>query len=194
MGRFGNSKILLKAQCGSRGFGFETEASDNDILIVLDKNIGFAFEKDEQTDYFVFGLETFRKLLKFDDSLADYLLVFNDQFLDLKIDYLDESFKEEYLKLSNIDWKKDINNWINHVIPFFERYLFEGTTEAAKPLYHLLRINDIVKRYEVTGTFDHNYSEETIRKVYSFRQNNKSCSLDEFRNIIEYLKGFVGRE
>ena len=194
---FGNNKVLAIFKCGSHAFGFADENSDNDYFVILEPFQGSAHEQSEENDYFVYGKEAFKKIVRFEENVPDYDVIYNDQFLDCenKFEFVDPEFKDELFELLNIDWKRNIYKWVKRNIHYYSRFLTEGSTNTVKSLYHLIRIKDIVVRFEETGEFNHNYSQKAIDDIKTFKANFENpYLLPYFRGIITYLDNFLRKE
>lgn len=192
MKMFGN-KVLLKYKCGSHLFNLNNENSDVDYVIVVENFNGFACEKVEGIDYHILGIDKFREKMLFDKDTFDYLIVFNLDTYKIRenVEYLDDSFKEEFEKLINVDWEKALNPFLNSVVNYFSRYI---GYENKKCMYHLYLINEFVKVYKDTGKFEYPKSEEVFNKALKFKNDSdkqKDTYTREFKRILKFLSSCI---
>jgi len=193
---FLNHKILVKYRAGSDAFGLAKDGSDHDHVMILDDYHGPACVHDEEEDYFIYGLEDYKKRLAFGDELPDYFVIYNiDTFHALdNIEVIDPDFEEEFKKLVQIDWPAHLKDYLRKCIDYFSRYIeFKAVN---KNLYHLYQIKGYLDNYVKTGTFGGTLSKKTLDKISAYRSDYKTLdksALSEFQTIIdsfnEYIEG-----
>ena len=162
--------------------------------MVLADYHGPACVHDDEEDYFIYGLEDYKKRLAFSNDLPDYFVIYNiDTFHALdNIEVIDPDFEEEFKKMIQIDWPSHLKCYLRKCIDYFSRYIeFKAVN---KNLYHLYQIKGYLDNYAKTGTFGGTLSKKTIDKISAFRADYKSLDesiLSEFQTIIDSFDDYV---
>jgi hypothetical protein len=102
---------------------------------------------------------------------------------------LDESFKSKYEEYRIRDFGSYIKNYIDSVIDYYQPFLSEDALK--KNMYHLYRIEDQVKNYQMNGKFQLSTDPGVTEKMMVFKENYKTQSilyLNELREILKILK------
>ncbi|MCL2521248.1 MAG: nucleotidyltransferase domain-containing protein [Erysipelotrichales bacterium] len=189
---------MLAYYCGSVAYGTQTKESDTDIIVVLDEFNGIEhyYDLEEKCEYFIFGVKNWIEKMEYDEEVALYLKMFNDDILaDVELIKLEDSFKPTYDKYRNRDFKDIMQNYLKTVIEYYSILL--EYPDLRKNYYHLYRIEAQIKHYLETNVFTINLStlvplaQEKI-EVYkeNFKSNNKEFYKD-FKLILNYLKGVL---
>ncbi len=180
--------VLAIYRCGSRIYGLEQEDSDLDYTVIIEEGGQPLILKDEGLDLFVYPKSYFKKLVTFDMGIISYFAVWVDNVLLAKenLEFLDESYKEEFESLINIDWDKYFYRWLAHVVEYF--YLRVRFPET-KCLYTLYRIRSEVKHYLETKKFEPYFDESDFAKSKELKANNSlEKHLPELQEIFSYLE------
>jgi hypothetical protein len=194
--KFYGKKVLAVFRCGSYLHEVQSENSDKDYTVILKNYKDIRVEKRDKVDFFLFGLEPFKRATRFDNRILDYFLLWMDNTLVARenLEYLDESFKDEFDEIINIDWGKYLTTWLRTNIQYFTSCL-EGLINE-KSLYNLYRIRSLIKHYQATGRFEYYLSEEDKELIidYKNRQENLEKHRASFKEILLYLNKFLDKE
>jgi len=189
---FRNNEILLVYYGGSNAYGKKTTNSDIDVIVVLDDIKGSMHISNEELgiEYYVFGKEDYERKMTFESEVTPYLRVFNDDIL-AEVDpiKIDESFKSKYEEYRTREFGTYIKRYIDSVIEYYQPFLSEDALK--KNMYHLYRIEDQVKNYQMNGNFQLSTDPGVTEKMMVFKENYKTQSilyLNELREILKYLK------
>lgn len=194
--KFYGKKVLAIFRCGSTLFGVEGERSDKDYIVILENYKDIIVDKRDGVDYFLFGLERFKQALRFDNSVLDYFLIWIDNTLLAKanLEYLDESFKDEFMAIIDIDWEQYLPVWLQINIDYFTA-CYEGLVRE-KSLYNLYRIRSLIENYQNTGTFTYFLSDADRELIVSYKNRQEYIEVhrQNFHDILIYLKTFLKEE
>lgn len=185
---FKHDKILLIYRCGSRAFGTSTDNSDEDYVVVLRDYRGLTHRSNGVSECFVFGLPFWKDKMEFDDSLADYYLMNNDEILGFpeSIVFIDDEIKplvEEYRSKFEVNYKK----WLKSVVNYHSYFLSLGTLE--KRFYHLIRIRHIIENYKKSGVFSLKLTKEVTQRILDYKEaTNRDKFKNEIFDALEYLR------
>lgn len=190
-------KVLALYACGSSIHGFDDSTSDADYTAILDDFEGISLYHDDGKDYFIFGYETFKRAVQFnDENIPHSYLMWLDNIVlaEDHLVYIDEEFADEFSELIKIDWDKYFKKWLAINLDYFTAVF--SLSFNLKPLYNLYRIRSLVKHYKETGVFEYFLSDED-RALIIDHKINKSISSEHstnFANILEYLRSFIVEE
>lgn len=184
---FPDSKLLLLYRCGSKAFGTDNEFSDNDYIAVIDNFKGMTYIKEEESEYFVYDLETWKKKITFDDSISEYHEVFNfDEILtfDTAVVHADDVVKPllEELKKNYLTY---YNKWIKRIVDYFDFYI--GMGGLNKNFYHLLRFRTIVGNYKKSGSFSLDLGDRKAH-ILDYKNGNREPFRKEINEALKYFK------
>jgi len=188
--------VLAIYRCGSYLHGVQSETSDRDYTVILKNYKDIRIEKQDGLDFFLFGLEPFKRATHFDPRILDYFLIWMDNTLLAKenLEYIEESFKEEFEQIINIDWDKYMTTWLKLNIQYFSACLAGLINE--KSLYNLYRIRSLIRHYQDTGEFEYHLSGGDKEFIIDYK--NKHANLEKhranFKEILEFLKAFLDKE
>lgn len=194
--KFYGKKVLAIYRCGSYIHGVQNDDSDKDYVVILKNYQDIRLEKREKVDFFLFGVEPFKRALHFDKRVLDYYLLWMDNTLlaSENIEFIAEEFKEEFYKIIKIDWDKYLTAWLRVNVEYFTA-CFEGLINE-KSLYNLYRVRSLIEHYQATGRFEYYLSEKDRDLIIEYK--NKQANLEKhrvnFREILEYLKTFLEKE
>lgn len=185
---FRHEKVLLIYRCGSYAFGTTTDTSDEDFIVVLKDFKGLMHMGDEGKEYFIFGLPFWKDKMEFNDDLAEYYQVHNDEifsfpdtilYIDKEIEPLIEEYRARFLDNYKV--------WLTKVVRYFARFIELGDYE--KRYYHLVRIKHIVDNYKTTGTFSLELSPEIIEWIKAYKaEENRVIYKAVIDDALQYLK------
>ena len=181
-------KILAIYRCGSVMYGQDTEESDADYTVIVEKLGQPAVVKDEGLDLFVFDVDYYKKLLGFEDGIISYFAVWVDNTLlaEENLVFIDPSFKGEFERLVDVDWGKAFYRWLSHVV---EYYALRVQFPDHKNVYNLYRIESEVRHYLESGRFEAVFPPEAFEKSQDLKLNkNIEKHLPELRRIFSYLE------
>lgn len=194
---FYDKKVLAIYKCGSVIYGLGGEQSDVDYTVILDDFDGVNLINENRIDYFIYGYETFKKVVKFDDkNILHSFLMWTDNTLLAKenLVQIDASFEAEFNELIKVDWDRYFKKWLSINVDYFTAIFSIGIN--VKPLYNLYRIRSLVNHYKETGIFEF-YLSENDRELIIDYKNNKAVSNthdNNFKNILEYLRLLIAEE
>ena len=194
--KFYGKKVLAIYRCGSYIHGVQSDDSDKDYVVILKNYRDIRLEKRENVDFILFGLEPFRRALRFDNRILDYYLIWMDNTLLAldNLEFIDEEFKEEFHRIIHIDWKKYLTVWLRINIDYFSA-CFEALINE-KSLYNLYRIRSLIRHYQDSGKFEYHLSDGDKEFIIDYK--NKHANLEKhranFKEILEFLKGFLDKE
>lgn len=181
-------KVLLCYKCGSSIYGLSEDESDKDYIVILDGFDNCNVVKTDDSDFFVYGLSYFENLKKFDRSCLTYFLVWIDNTLQAKenVVYVDESIKNKLDEFLYIDFKKHFKDWLYRVIAYFGIRLENYKEE--KSLYHLYRVESLIRHYKETGKFEYYFSKENFELAKDLKTKlNIEEHLPRLKEIFSYL-------
>ena len=181
-------KVLLCYKCGSSIYGLSEDESDKDYIVILDGFDNCNVVKTDDSDFFVYGRSYFEKLKKFDRSCLTYFLVWIDNTLQAKknIVHVDESIKDNLDEFLYIDFKKHFKDWLYRVIAYFGIRLENYKEE--KSLYHLYRVESLIRHYKETGKFEYFFSDENFELAKDLKTKmNIEEHLPRLKEIFSYL-------
>ena len=194
--KFYGKKVLAIFPCGSFLYDLNGEKSDKDYTVILQSFKEVRVYKEEGVDYFLYGLEAFKKALHFDKSVLDYHLLWMDNTLIAKehLLYIDESFVDEFNRIINVDWDRYLITWLRINVEYFTACL-DGLMNE-KSLYNLYRVRSLMVNFEKTGIFTYYLSEGDRALILDYKNNRKNISqhYENFKGILKYLGTFLGRE
>lgn len=192
---FSPYKVLLCYKCGSSIFGLSDDDSDKDYIVILEGYDSCNVVKTDDSDFFTYGLPYFEKLKKFDKGCLTYFLVWIDNTLLAKenIVYIDESIKDKLDEFLNIDFKNHFKDWLYRLIAYFGIRLQNYKEE--KSLYHLYRVESLIKHYKETGKFEYYFSKENKELAMDLKTNlNMEKHLPRLKEIFSYLLSLYKEE
>ena len=192
---FSPYKVLLCYKCGSSIFGLSDDDSDKDYTVILEGYDSCNVVKTDDSDFFTYGLPYFEKLKKFDKGCLTYFLVWIDNTLLAKenIVYIDESIKDKLDEFLNIDFKNHFKDWLYRLIAYFGIRLQNYKEE--KSLYHLYRVESLIKHYKETGKFEYYFSKENKELAMDLKTNlNMEKHLPRLKEIFSYLLSLYKEE
>lgn len=192
---FSPYKVLLCYKCGSSIFGLSDDDSDKDYTVILEGYDSCNVVKTDDSDFFTYGLPYFEKLKKFDKGCLTYFLVWIDNLLIAKenIVYIDESIKDKLDEFLNIDFKNHFKDWLYRLIAYFGIRLQNYKEE--KSLYHLYRVESLIKHYKETGKFEYYFSKENKELAMDLKTNlNMEKHLPRLKEIFSYLLSLYKEE
>lgn len=171
---------------------FETkdEESDEDFIVVLKNMKGCTHLNEGKKEYFIFGINDWKKKMEFSDDYANYYEIFNDEIMAFpnNVVYMNDSFKE-IVKSYQETFTSKLSTWLKKVYSYFIFYYELG--DLNKNMYHLIRISYIVKNYETACSFSLYLDEETETFIRKFK---RSENREAYRNIIRETLGFIKKE
>lgn len=192
---FSPYKVLLCYKCGSSIFGLSDDDSDKDYTVILDGYDSCNVVKTDDSDFFTYGLPYFEKLKKFDKGCLTYFLVWIDNTLLAKenIVYIDESIKDKLDEFLYIDFKNHFKDWLYRLIAYFGIRLQNYKEE--KSLYHLYRVESLIKHYKETGKFEYYFLKENKELAMDLKTNlNMEKHLPRLKEIFSYLLSLYKEE
>ena len=192
---FSPYKVLLCYKCGSSIFGLSDDDSDKDYTVILEGYDSCNVVKTDDSDFFTYGLPYFEKLKKFDKGCLTYFLVWIDNTLLAKenIVYIDESIKDKLDEFLYIDFKNHFKDWLYRLIAYFGIRLQNYKEE--KSLYHLYRVESLIKHYKETGKFEYYFSKENKELAMDLKTNlNMEKHLPRLKEIFSYLLSLYKEE
>ena len=192
---FSPYKVLLCYKCGSSIFGLSDDDSDKDYTVILEGYDSCNVVKTDDSDFFTYGLPYFEKLKKFDKGCLTYFLVWIDNTLLAKenIAYIDESIKDKLDEFLYIDFKNHFKDWLYRLIAYFGIRLQNYKEE--KSLYHLYRVESLIKHYKETGKFEYYFSKENKELAMDLKTNlNMEKHLPRLKEIFSYLLSLYKEE
>lgn len=192
---FSPYKVLLCYKCGSSIFGLSDDDSDKDYIVILEGYDSCNVVKTDDSDFFTYGLPYFEKLKKFDKGCLTYFLVWIDNLLIAKenIVYIDESIKDKLDEFLYIDFKNHFKDWLYRLIAYFGIRLQNCKEE--KSLYHLYRVESLIKHYKETGKFEYYFSKENKELAMDLKTNlNMEKHLPRLKEIFSYLLSLYKEE
>ena len=194
--KFYGKKVLAIFPCGSFLYELNGEKSDKDYTVILQNFKEVRVYKEEGVDYFLYGLEAFKKALHFDNSVLDYHLLWMDNTLIAKehLLYIDESFVDEFNHIINIDWDTYLMTWLRINVEYYTACL-DGLMNE-KSLYNLYRVRSLMVNFEKIRKFTYYLSEEDRALIHDFKNKRQNISqhYKNFKEILEYLGTFLRRE
>lgn len=192
---FSPYKVLLCYKCGSSIFGLSDDDSDKDYTVILEGYDSCNVVKTDDSDFFTYGLPYFEKLKKFDKGCLTYFLVWIDNLLIAKenIVYIDDSIKDKLDEFLYIDFKNHFKDWLHRLIAYFGIRLENYKEE--KSLYHLYRVESLIKHYKETGKFEYYFSKENKELAMDLKTNlNMEKHLPRLKEIFSYLLSLYKEE
>lgn len=183
------NKLLALYKCGSNAFRTTNANSDNDYVAVMDGFHGFRHYEDDNDEFFIFSKDFFEDKMDFNSDLTDYYKIFNDEVLAFPdtIIYLDESYKEEFFKITNIDFKSKCKSWIRCIVNYFDFYLVRGT--ITKTMHHIIRVAYLIKNFKKSDSFSLSLSTDILEIINDYKINkNYEKYRDRIIEDFEYLK------
>lgn len=192
---FNPYKVLLCYKCGSSIFGLSDDDSDKDYTVILEGYDSCNVVKTDDSDFFTYGLPYFEKLKKFDKGCLTYFLVWIDNTLLAKenIVYIDDSIKDKLDEFLYIDFKNHFKDWLYRLIAYFGIRLENYKEE--KSLYHLYRVESLIKHYKETGKFEYYFSKENKELAMDLKTNlNMEKHLPRLKEIFSYLLSLYKEE
>ncbi len=181
--------------CGSYLHGLSSETSDKDYIVILQNYKEVRVYKEDGVDYFLFGLDAFKRALQFDNHILDYFLLWMDNTLIVKdhLLFIDEGFVEEFNRIINIDWNKHLLTWLRINVNYFTVCL-DGLINE-KSLYNLYRVRSLMVNYENTGEFRYCLSEQDRALIIDYKTDraNTDKHYKNFQGILRYLSTFLGK-
>ena len=177
-------KILAVYQCGSTAYGLNNETSDEDYTVIVDNYCGADIIKDDGADYFVFGVSYFEKLKRFETKLTCFKVwIDNTVLAKANLVYIDDSFKEQFDSLIQVDWDAYFYKWLEAVVNYFEIRI----EYPDKSLYHLIRIKREVQNFLETNELKYHVSEDDFALARAYRKNPQSA-IPSVKEAFSYLK------
>ena len=192
---FSPYKVLLCYKCGSSIYGLSDDDSDKDYTVILEGYDSCNVVKTDDSDFFTYGLPYFEMVKKFDKGCLTYFLVWIDNTLLAKenIVYIDESIKDKLDEFLNIDFKNHFKDWLYRLIAYFGIRLQNYKEE--KSLYHLYRVESLIKHYKETGKFEYYFSKENKELAMDLKTNlNMEKHLPRLKEIFSYLLSLYKEE
>ena len=192
---FSPYKVLLCYKCGSSIFGLSDDDSDKDYTVIVEGYDSCNVVKTDACDFFTYGLPYFEKLKKFDKGCLTYFLVWIDNLLIAKenIAYIDDSIKDKLDEFIKVDFKVHFKDWLYRVIAYFGIRLQNYKEE--KSLYHLYRVESLIKHYKETGKFEYYFSKENKELAMDLKTNlNMEKHLPRLKEIFSYLLSLYKEE
>lgn len=193
-GIFNKNEIMFMYYGGSENYQTADDNSDIDVIVVIKDLEGIIQMSVEELDFFVYGINHFKKRLEMNNEIPLYNRIYVDDYLYAKnnLIYLDKRFKSEVNELLSTDIKTIIPKFIAAQIEYYtEIVLTQGLTE--KRNYHLYRLHEIIKRYVETGDYSLELSDLTQTKMMNYKTNwneNLESDLESFKNIISDLNKY----
>lgn len=185
-----NIKPLLVYKCGSSIYGLETEKSDADFTVIAENYEGQMSINEEGVDFFIFGIEHFKKFLSLDSEILIIFKIWLDNIVSLKqnIVYIEPSFNDELNNLINIDWNKFFYKWLSTNLDYYEMHLENGKTN--KILWGIYRLNSITKNYLRNGKFSITLDDEDKNNALDFKANEtlRLSHYERLKTIFSYLR------
>ena len=192
---FSPNKVLLCYKCGSSIYGLSENESDKDYIVIIDGFDGCNVVKTDDSDFFVYGIGYFEKLKNFDRTCLTYFLVWIDNTLLAKdnVVYVDESIKDKLDEFLYVDFKAHFKDWLYRLIAYFGIRLENYQEE--KSLYHLYRLESIIKHYKETGKFEHYFSNENYELAKDLKiKLNIEKHLPRLKEIFSYIVALYKEE
>ena len=186
----GDYRVLASYSCGSSVYGLADERSDKDITLIVEGGDIVDIRRIDNVDYFVFGVGYIRKLASFDPTALDAFKVWVDNLTLLKdtLIRVDEGFKDEFLKITDIDWNARFKDWLALNVGYFKSRLDDGGFD--KSLYHVYRLRSMAERYRQSGIFVSKFNDEDLKLAEDYKKNKaeRYKHLDSLKGIISYLE------
>lgn len=194
---FFGKKVLAMYRCGSAIYGFNASQSDLDYTVILSDFEGIRLLVEDGVDYFIYGYETFKRVVNFDDeNILNSFIMWIDNVLLVKdnLVLIDDSFAAEFDELVKIDWNRHFKKWLKINLDYFTAIFTLGIN--VKPLYNLYRIRSLVKHYKDTGIFEYYLSDQDRELIIDYKINKTTSSAHDsnFINILEYLRSLIAEE
>ncbi len=192
---FSPNKVLLCYRCGSSIFGLSEDESDKDFTVVIDGYDSCNVVKTDDCDFFTFGRSYFERLKNFDNGCLTYFLCWLDNTLLAKenLVYVDESIKDNIDEFLYIDFKRHFKDWLYRLIAYFGIRLENYKEE--KSLYHLYRVESLIRHYKETGKFEYYFSKENFELAKDLKTNlNIEKHLPRLQEIFSYLVSLYKEE
>lgn len=199
---FHNYKVMFIYYGGSLAYNTYTKGrSDIDLEVFID-GIPYPYKSDlSDIDLFVYPKEYITKRFDMDDEeLNSYRKSFADVYLGLPdtLVYLNDEYKEDYLKYKDFDFKKIIPDFLREFIDYYG-FCLEGTNLLGKKFYHIIRMRGQLENYLKTGVYSFEvpdkYKEELLDFKINFQNEDKNkyylkkinTYFDEIKEIREKL-------
>lgn len=186
----GDYRVLASYSCGSSVYGLADERSDRDITLIVEGGDIVDIRRIDGVDYFVFGVGYLRKLASFYPAALDAFKVWMDNLTLLQetLTYVDEGFKDEFLRITYIDWNARFKDWLSLNVGYFKSRLDDGGFD--KSLYHVYRLRSMVERYRQSGVFASKFSDEDLKLAEDYKKNasGRHRHYESLKRIIEYLE------
>lgn len=174
-------KVLAIFRCGSSLYGLDTPESDHDYMAILEGYDSASTYKTEGTDYFVFGKESYKKVLNQESGVLDYFKVWADVATIAKTDikFLDPDFEKEFDEIIKVDWSKNVWKWLKLNVGYFGFRLKIDCTD--KTLYNIYKLDSIMERFLKDGVFISHFSEANLAYAYDFKVNESGRAFHKER-------------
>ena len=131
----------------------------------------------------------------FDNGCLTYFLCWLDNTLLAKenLVYVDESIKDNLDEFLYIDFKKHFKDWLYRLITYFGIRLENYKDE--KSLYHLYRVESLIRHYKETGKFEYYFSKENFDLAKDLKTKiNIEEHLPRLKEIFSYLVSLYEEE
>ena len=107
--------------------------------------------------------------------------------------YVDESIKDNIDEFLYIDFKRHFKDWLYRLITYFGIRLENYKEE--KSLYHLYRVESLVRHYKETGKFEYYFSKENYELAKDLKTKlNIEEHLPKLKEIFSYLLSLYKEE
>ena len=192
---FAPYKVLLCYKCGSSIYGLSEDESDKDYIVILDGFDNCNVVKTDDSDFFVYGRSYFEDLKNFHRTCLTYFLVWIDNTLLAKqnIVYVDDSIKDKLDEFLYVDFELFFSDWLYRLIAYFGIRLENYKEE--KSLYHLYRVESLIKHYKETGKFEYYFSKENFELAKDLKTKmNIEEHLPRLKEIFSYLVSLYKEE
>jgi hypothetical protein len=187
-------KVIAIYRCGSRILGVESSESDEDYTVILGDYHGSGVEKQEGTDFFLFGIEDYKKATQIEDGILPYFTIWIDNVLlaQRNLVYIEPDFKNQFEEIINAPWPEErIKKWVKSNVDYFRAFYFGGGNE--KSLYNLYRVRSLIAHYKRTGRFEAFLSKKDKELIldYKVKKQNLEIHKKNFEAIFAYLESFI---
>lgn len=183
-------KVLASYNCGSSIYGLEEDTSDKDITLIVEGTDIGDIKTIDNVDNFIFSPDYLIKIIAFDNSAFDTFKIWIDNLTLIKENLisLDESFKDEFYKIIDINWDDKYKEWLSLNIGYFKSRLEDGNFD--KSLYHIYRLHSVVERYKSSGVFISKFNDKDLKLAENYKKNKSERykHLDSLTKIIQYLE------
>ncbi len=193
-GLFLHNELIFAYYCGSKAYGTVSKDSDVDLVAVFSYLGGITHARLDGMGIFAYGLDSFIQRQSISDELPLYNLIHADDFLRVKenLIYLNEEFKSEFDKLTNIKFNKVLPEFLDSFILYYD-LLINKQEAKVKRNYHIYRIHSILTNYKKTKNYDVNIPKEIVEKILKYKKNWELINSDviiEFKELLNDIKIF----